>query len=87
MRDRIHLHRLRARHAGIISYMRSANEKRRYIVTSFLIGWAHTQNDPGHILGHVKCFLCPKILRVYIFGRNGIQMEVLPYRLCPSMPF
>ena len=26
--------------------MGSANEKRRYIVTSSLIGWAHTQNNP-----------------------------------------
>ena len=25
---------------------RSANERRHYIVTSYLIGWAHTQNDP-----------------------------------------
>ena len=28
-----------------ILYMRPANERRRYIVTSSLIGWAHTQND------------------------------------------
>ena len=26
--------------------MRPANERRRYIVTSSLIGWVHTQNDP-----------------------------------------
>ena len=32
--------------AGIILWMRPANERRRYIVTSSLIGWAHTQNDP-----------------------------------------
>ena len=25
--------------------MGSANKRRRYIVTSSLIGWAHTQND------------------------------------------
>ena len=31
---------------GIILCMRPANERRRYIVTSSLIGWAHTQNDP-----------------------------------------
>ena len=29
----------------IILGMGSANERRRYIVTPFLIGWAHTQND------------------------------------------
>ena len=28
--------------------MCSANDRRRYIVTSFLFGWAHTQNDPCH---------------------------------------
>ena len=32
--------------AGIILSMGSANESRRYIVTSSLIGWAYTQNDP-----------------------------------------
>ena len=32
--------------AGIILCMRPANERRRYIVTSPLIGWAHTQYDP-----------------------------------------
>ena len=32
--------------AGIILYIRSTNERRRYIVTSRLIGWVHTQNDP-----------------------------------------
>ena len=29
----------------IILCMRAANERRRYIVTSYLIGWAHTQID------------------------------------------
>ena len=32
--------------AVIILWMRPANERRRYIVTSSLIGWAHPQNDP-----------------------------------------
>ena len=32
--------------AGIILCMPPANERRRYIVTSPLIGWAHTQNNP-----------------------------------------
>ena len=31
--------------AGTILWMRPANERRRYNVTSSLIGWAHTQND------------------------------------------
>ena len=29
---------------GFILCMRPANERRRYLVTSFLIGWVHTQN-------------------------------------------
>ena len=33
-------------HPGIILCMRTAKERRRYNVTSSLIGWAHTQNDP-----------------------------------------
>ena len=32
--------------SGIILCMCPANERRRYIVTSSLIGWAHHQNDP-----------------------------------------
>ena len=32
--------------SGIILGMGSANERWHYIVTSSLIGWAHTQNDP-----------------------------------------
>ena len=32
--------------AGIILHMHPANERRHYIVTSSLIGWEHTQNDP-----------------------------------------
>ena len=36
-------------HTGIILCMRPAKERRRYIVMSSPIGWAHTQNDPCHI--------------------------------------
>ena len=32
--------------AGFILFMCPASERWRYIVTSSLIGWAHTQNDP-----------------------------------------
>ena len=35
----------------VIMCMRPANERRRYIVTSSLIGWVHTQNDPCHTYG------------------------------------
>ena len=37
---------LGSRDTGIILGMGSANERRRHIVTSSLIGWVHTQNDP-----------------------------------------
>ena len=33
--------------SGIILGMGSVNERRRHSVTSSLIGWAHTQNDPS----------------------------------------
>ena len=32
--------------SGIKLCMCPANERRRYIVTSSLIGWVHSQNDP-----------------------------------------
>ena len=38
--------------AGIILGMVSANERRCYNVTSSLIGWVHTQNDPCNIVSH-----------------------------------
>ena len=37
---------------GIILCMCLANERWHYIVTSSLIGWAHTQNDPCTNLHH-----------------------------------
>ena len=40
---------------GIILRMGPANEKRRYNVTSSLIGSAHTQNDPC-------CQLCTPVI-------------------------
>ena len=36
---------------GIILFMYPANERLCYIVTSFLIGWAHAQNGPW---SHIK---------------------------------
>ena len=39
---------LKKSHSGIILGMGSNNERRRYYITSPLIGWAHTQNDPCH---------------------------------------
>ena len=35
---------------GIILWMHPASERRRYIVTSSLIGWVHTQNNPWYLM-------------------------------------
>ena len=35
---------------ALVLFMRPASERRRYIVTSSLIGWVHTQNDPCEAL-------------------------------------
>ena len=48
---------------GIVLGMGSANERRYYIVTPPLIGWAHTQNDPSW---HYPAHPCT----VYITGNN-----------------
>ena len=47
-------------HAGIILVMGSANERRRYIVTPPLIGWARTQNEPWHIW-QLSCVTCANL--------------------------
>ena len=51
-----------AKPPGIIWCMRPANERRRYTVTSSLIGWAHKQNDPWPwqcwgMMGNINTFL------------------------------
>ena len=39
-------------------WMRQANERRRYNVTSSLIGWAHSQNEPWKISHYLtQCWL------------------------------
>ena len=48
-------------HPGIILWMCSTSERRRYIVMSSLIGWAHTQNNPcitQYKLRWAVCVLC-----------------------------
>ena len=41
---------------GNILGMSSANGKRRYNVTSSLIGWTHTQNDPAVVMPVCACW-------------------------------
>ena len=46
-------------YTGISLGMHPANERRRYIVTTSLIGWAHTSTDPWVYLEELKsCDLC-----------------------------
>ena len=45
--------------SGIGLYMHPANERRRYNVTSSLIGWGHTQNDPWNIYMTYFSHECP----------------------------
>ena len=61
-------------HTGIIFCMRPANERRRYIVTSSLIGWAHTQND------HCPYLAC----KVQVYGAF-VNFDVLSQSLLHTM--
>ena len=57
---------------GIVLCMRSANERRRYNVTSPLIGWAHTQNDPWKSIDHTTY---RRVCCGWKFGRFGIRWQ------------
>ena len=66
---------------GIILSMGSANERRRYNVTSSLIGWAHTQNGPW----------CSDIIPSDFIGLHSFNIEKfykIQVHICvPSKPF
>ena len=62
--DREYIPRNMHKVTGIILYMRPANERRRYIVTSSLIGWAHTRNDSCS--SHFVVFSCSLVLIIFI---------------------
>ena len=50
--------------SGIIMWMRPANERRRYIVTSSPIGLAHIQSDPWQIIWtHIWNHFCEPSIR------------------------
>ena len=59
--------------------MRLANERRHYIVTSFLIGWAHTQNYPCYLL-IIADLLCGAVCYLMI-PSCGRPMDAL-YIMC-----
>ena len=66
---------------GIILCMRPANERRRYCVTSSLICWAHSQNDP---CWHIYCvqFMTTCILTfiTYLYAMMCIVTIPIVYR-------
>ena len=71
----------------IILFMRPTNERRRYIVTSSLMGWAHAQKDPcglgyhctsrypSMVQGHlqIQCLLTTQNQTRLIFSFFGYQ--------------
>ena len=59
---------------GISLGMHPANERRRYIVTTSLIGWAHTQNDPWPIL-IMFCWLKMINITVASHERYGVYND------------
>ena len=51
--------------AGIILFMCPTNERRRYSVTSSLIGWAHKQNDPcrqNYLLQNIYVYIDSNVI-------------------------
>ena len=57
--------------------LRPANERRRYIVTSYLIGWAHTQNDPCNC---VSMFIFASVVTRTCILRNIYRYKPWKYR-------
>ena len=60
---------------GIILCMHPANERRRYIVTSPLIGWVHTQNEPWDV---TACHI--KLDKTYHCFKNLSTCESIQYK-------
>ena len=60
--------------AGIILCMCPANERRRYSVTSSVIGWAQTQNDPSGMVA---------VWALVIF-RFTLHMHIVATKHCTS---
>ena len=73
--------------SGIILWMRPTNERRRYNVTSSLIGWAHLQNDPwcifkqtpGYSLQNGPAFRVWPLLLTKIYDHMTSQWDLFFY--------
>ena len=63
------------RYTGIILCMRPASERRRYNVTSSLIGWAHSQNDPW-----IQWSLARKLVYVMLPRNQRPHLDLLTHR-------
>ena len=76
---------------GTIMYMHTANERRRYIVTSSPIGWVHTQNDPWRRLASTSLEIpktdiwnCLIVQQFYIHLGSGVNEPVHLYFVISS---
>ena len=64
----------------------SANERRRYILTSSLIGWAHTQNDPCHNKFIGDCYFQHEFLFHVIYEEWNKWHQLMEYHVkCITM--
>ena len=66
---------------GIILCMRSSNERRRYNVTSSLIGWAHLENEPCIYASLYTC----KSMSSGTIGQTIIQFSEAQGRILASV--
>ena len=64
-------------YSGIILCMSSANERRRFIVTSSLIGWAHTQTNPCMLHGGRLSYHCFTIQLIHVLGLRPRKWPIL----------
>ena len=63
----------------------AANERRRYIVTSPLIGWVHTQNDPSVYYASQELFTELIIFFFPVQLGGDIGMPNIHLSICPSV--
>ena len=61
---------------GLVFCMRPANERRRYTVTSSLVGWAHTQKDPWDNVSKIRTDAVRIILN-YVSRWQSIVMRTI----------
>ena len=62
---------------GIILGMGSANDRRHYMVMSFVIGWTHTQNDPCFVPSCPACHIDGLVQERRISTANaGVELRL-----------